>query len=92
MVNYIGIGGPSQIGNVKPLQAENSAKKTDEAKSVQFESTLQGVEALQSASSTMQTGRSEQVAALKAQVEAGTYQPNLEEVASSLLNFVVEEK
>lgn len=92
MVNYIGIGGPGHIGSVKPLQAGNTAKKTDEAKSVQFESTLQNVEATQNASSSTQTIRSEKTAALKSQVEAGTYQPNLEEVASSLLNFVVEEK
>ena len=91
MINYIGIGGPSHIVSVKSLQAGNSAKTTDEAKSVQFESTLQDVEALQDASSTAQTARSEKVAALKFQVEAGNYQPNMDEVASSLLNFVVEE-
>lgn len=92
MVNYIGIGGPSQLGNIKHAQTGNSAKKTDEAKSVQFESTLQNVEATQSASSVAQTSRSEKAAALKSQIEAGTYRPNMEEVASSLLNFVVEEK
>lgn len=92
MVNYIGIGGSSHIGSVKPLQTGNSATKTNEAKSVQFESTLQNVEAVQNATSTAQTTRLEKTAALKSQVEAGTYQPNLEDVAFSLLNFVVEEK
>lgn len=92
MVNYIGIGGPSHIGNVKPLQTESTAKKTDEAKSMQFESTLQNVEAMQNTSSTAQTTRSEKAAALKSQIEAGLYQPIMEDVAFSLLNYVAEEK
>ena len=40
----------------------------------------------------MQTQRNERVQELKAQIADGSYQPDLNKVASSLMQFLLEEK
>lgn len=92
MVNYIGIGGPGQIGNIRKSQENSGSQKTDEAKGVQFQSTLQEAQAAGEASSTQDVERAAKIAELKAQVAQGSYQPDMQKVSSSLLQFIVEGK
>lgn len=92
MVNYIGIGGPGQIGNIRKNQQATESQKTDEAKGVQFQSTLQKTQTAGEAVSTQDTKRAARIAELKAQVAQGSYQPDMQKVSSSLLQFLVEGK
>ncbi len=94
-VDFFGVGGPGQIGDVKKSQKTQSGKKADAKQNpdqVQFSSVLQDVNKAKEAESTMSTERAAKVAALKAQVAEGSYKPDLKKVASSLLQFIVEEK
>ncbi len=94
-VDFFGVGGPGQIGDVKKTQKTQAGKKADSKQNpdqVQFSSVLQDVNKAKEAESTMSTERAERVAALKAQVAEGSYKPDLKKVASSLLQFIVEEK
>lgn len=91
-VEFLGVGGPGQIGNLK-----KSDKTTSESKgissgedTVQFSSVLQEVNKAQAASPTAETGRAEKVQELKAQIQNGSYEPDLQKVSSSLLQFLVE--
>ena len=90
MVNYIGIGGPGQIGNIRKSQPSQETAKTDEAKGVQFQSALQNAQSTSSMSGTEDTARAEKIAELKAQVSEGSYQPDMQKVSTSLLQFLVE--
>ncbi len=93
-VNFIGIGGPGQIGDLKKSQPSKATNKNDGVQSkdqVQFSSVLQDVNKANSTSSTQDAERAARVAELKAQIAEGSYQPNLNKVASSLLKFIVEE-
>jgi len=87
----MGIGGPGQIGNLQKTDKPtvNKAEKTD---SVQFYSVLQDVRNAQSASEIASTERATKVQQLQAQVADGSYKPDLQKVASSLLQFLIEEK
>lgn len=93
-VEFLGVGGLGQIGSIKksgksPGDGQvGSAKETDQ---VQFSSVLQDVNKAQ-ASGAENVERSERVAELKEQVSNGSYQPDLNKVASSLLQFLMEEK
>ncbi len=94
-VDFFGVGGPGQIGDLKKTQKTQTGKKADSKQNpdqVQFSSVLQDVNKAKEAESTMSTERAERVAALKAQVADGSYKPDLKKVASSLLQFIVEEK
>ncbi len=90
----MGIGGPNQIGNLQQTGKSQAGKasKGDNSDSVQFSSVLQDVHKAQSASSASSTERAARVQELKAQVAEGSYKPDLEKVASSLLEFLIEEK
>ena len=90
MVNYIGIGGPGQIGNINKIQPTKEAVKTDEAKAVQFQSALQNAQSVGSTGGTQDAARAEKIAELKAQVSEGSYQPDMQKVSASLLQFLVE--
>mgnify|MGYP003572958278 CR=1 FL=1 len=92
MVNYIGIGGPGQIGGIRKNQQTTESQKTNEAKGVQFQSTLQEAQAAGEASSTQDVERAVKIAELKAQVAQGSYEPDMQKVSSSLLQFLVEGK
>jgi len=93
-IEFRGVGGLGQIGNIKnsgKAQAEakpGAAKGKDE---VQFSSVLQDVNKAQSGSDE-NTDRAERVAELKQQVANGSYEPNLNKVASNLLQFLMEAK
>lgn len=93
-IDYIGAGGPGQIGNLKKSPKVQADKKAEGAKSdkVEFSSVLQNVNKVQSSSGTSDTERAEKIAELKAQIKDGSYQPDLNKVSASLLQFLVESK
>ena len=94
-VDFFGVGGPGQIGDLKKAQKNQAGKKAEAKQNpdqVQFSSVLQDVNKAKEVESTMSAERAAKVAALKAQVADGSYKPDLKKVASSLLQFIVEEK
>ncbi len=58
---------------------------------VDFSSALQEASKAQESSSMQETARAERIQALKSQIENGTYLPDLEKVASSLLPFIMKD-
>jgi negative regulator of flagellin synthesis FlgM len=94
-VDFFGIGGPGQIGDLKKTQKGQQANKTGASKKtdqVQFSDVLQDVNKAKQSESTMSAERAARVQELKAQIADGSYKPDLQKVASSLLQFIVEEK
>lgn len=94
-VDFFGVGGPGQIGDIKKTQSNQPGKKTQSkqgADQVQFSDVLQDVHKAKGTNSDMNTERAERVQNLKAQIAEGSYKPDLQKVATSLLQFIVEEK
>ena len=93
-VEFFGVGGPGQIGGIKKTQVTQTAKKAEgmPADKVQFSSVLQDVHKAQTMRGASSTERAERVQELKAQIAEGTYEPDLQKVATSLLQFLVEGK
>lgn len=94
-IEFFGVGGLGQIGAMKKTEKTQAVNKSGEGKGkdqVQFSSVLQDVQKAQTSSSTMQTQRNERVQELKAQIADGSYHPDLDKVATSLLQFMIEEK
>ena len=90
----IGGKGFGPIGNINNAGKAGAAKKSAEtAKTdrVDFSSALQNASKAQAASSTQETAQAEKLQALKGQIESGTYKPDLNKVASSLLPFMLSE-
>ncbi len=87
--------GFAPLGSVGYTAKSGTAKKTDAgAKAgdrVDFSSALQEATKAQESSSMQETARAEKIQALKSQIENGTYQPDLEKVASSLLPFIMKD-
>lgn len=93
-VEFFGIGGPGQIGNLKKsqkIQADKKAAGTAEDK-VQFSSVLQDVNKAKATSQSGDAARTERIQELKAQIKEGSYEPDLKKVSASLLQFLVEGK
>ncbi len=93
-VEFFGVSGPGQIGSIKKstqAQAETKTGSAQASDQVQFSSVLQDVNKAQG-SSDGNSERAERVAELKAQVAEGSYKPDLNKVASNLLQFLMEEK
>ncbi len=93
-VEFRGIGGLGQIGSINKTgnsQAGSKTSSTQKNDQVQFSSILQGVNNAQ-AGANANSSRAERVAELKEQVANGSYEPDLNKVASSLLQFLMEEK
>ncbi len=93
-VEFFGVGGPGQIGSIKKSDKAQTDKKAGSAQAgdqVQFSSVLQDVNKAQG-SSEESSERAERVAELKAQVADGSYKPDLNKVASNLLQFLMEDK
>jgi negative regulator of flagellin synthesis FlgM len=91
-VEFFGVGGPNQIGNLKKsqnAQVDKTTKPTGEDK-VQFSSVLQDVHKAQSTSKTGNSERTERIQEIKAQIAEGSYEPDLKKVSASLLQFLVE--
>lgn len=83
------IGGLNKSRKVETSKAEAGKAPTDR---VNFSSVLQEVNKTRETSTTANVERAQKVAALKAQVQNGSYRPDLEKVASSLLAFLSNEK
>jgi len=82
------------LGTVnRPWKAGAGRKSGEAGKAdrVDFSSALQQASKAQAPSATQETARAEKLQALKAQIENGTYQPDLEKVASSLLPFILKD-
>ena len=93
-VEFRGVGGLGQIGSIKKsgkAEAETKTGSAQEADQVQFSSVLQDVSKAQSGGDE-NIDRAERVAELKQQVANGSYEPDLNKVASNLLQFLMEEK
>ena len=93
-VEFRGVAGLVQIGNIKKSgksQSDAKTGSTQENDKVQFSSVLQNVSKAQ-AGGDENVERAERVAELKQQVASGSYQPDLNKVASSLLQFLMEGK
>ncbi len=93
-VKFYGVGGVSQIGNIRKTgnaQATNKSSAGSGTDQVQFSSVLKDVSQANAAGSPEDTARAERVQDLKAQVANGSYQPDLNKVASNLLQFLMEE-
>lgn len=90
----IGGKGFGPLGNLDRTGKTGMAKKNDATKAsdrVDFSSALQNATRTQAVTATQETARAEKLQALKAQIENGTYQPDLNKVASSLLPFLMQE-
>ncbi len=93
-VEFFGVGGPGQIGNLKKsqnAQVDKAGKATGEDK-VQFSSVLQDVHKAQNSGKTENSQRTERIQEIKAQIADGSYEPDLQKVSASLLQFLVEDK
>ena len=94
MVDKINGKGFGPLGNVSRAGKTGSAKKADSSTKtdrVDFSTALQQASKTQGASSTQAAARAEKLQALKAQIESGTYQPDLEKVAGSVLPFILKD-
>jgi len=92
-VEFLGVGGLGQIGAMKKAEKSQAGKKPEsQGDQVQFSSVLQDVQKAQTTSAATNSGRNERVQELKAQVADGSYQPDLNKVATSLMQFLLEER
>lgn len=83
----------AQIGGVNKTNRTGEAQKsgkTDNAQGASFSSALKGASEATSTSDVSKSERAARVEELKAKVANGTYEPDLDKVASSLLKFLVE--
>ena len=93
-VEFRGVAGLGQIGNIKKTGKSQSDAKAGSAQGsdqVQFSSVLQDVNKAQ-AGADENSDRAQRIAELKEQVANGSYEPDLNKVASSLLQFLMEDK
>ena len=82
------LGNIKQAGNASGAKKSGSGKATDR---VDFSSALQNASKAQETSATKETTRADKVQALKAQIENGTYAPDLNKVASSIMPFLMKD-
>jgi len=93
-VEFFGVRGFGQIGGVGKTTRSSEAQKSGKAEAKEeasFTSALQGANKMQAAGRAEESDRAAKVQALKEQVSNGSYEPDLDKVASSLLKFLVEE-
>jgi negative regulator of flagellin synthesis FlgM len=93
-VEFFGVGGPGQIGNLKKSQKTQPDKSVEGIgqDKVQFSSVLQDVNKAKATTESGDAARTERVQQLKAQIQDGSYEPDLKKVSASLLQFLVEGK
>lgn len=93
-VEFFGIGGPGQIGSLKKAQKIQADKKTEGAgeDKVQFSSVLQDVNRAKAATPGDDVERAARIKELQAQIKEGSYEPDLQKVSASLLQFLVENR
>ncbi len=83
------VGGLSTPRKTESTKTEAGKTSTDR---VDFSSILQDVSKAKETSAAPDAERAQKVADLKAQVQDGSYRPDLEKVADSLLSFIATEK
>ncbi|THB72099.1 MAG: flagellar biosynthesis anti-sigma factor FlgM [Desulfobulbaceae bacterium] len=91
-IEFFGVGGPPNIGGVKK-GAKGEASKTDatgKSDQVEFSSVLQDVHKAKETGNPEEAARAARVQELKQQVASGSYEPDIQKVAGSLLQFLVE--
>ncbi|GAB6192648.1 flagellar biosynthesis anti-sigma factor FlgM [Desulfocastanea catecholica] len=93
-VEFFGVGGPGQIGNLKQTPKVQADKKAEGAAQdkVQFSSVLQDVNKAKATTQSGDAERTERIQQLKAQIKDDSYEPDLKKVSASLLQFLVEGK
>jgi len=83
-----------------PIGGPNKPRKTDTGKveagktsadRVNFSTVLQDVAKAKETNAMQSSERAQKVAALKSQISSGSYRPDLEKVAESLLKFMGKE-
>ncbi|NOQ45271.1 MAG: flagellar biosynthesis anti-sigma factor FlgM [Desulfobulbaceae bacterium] len=93
-VEFFGVQGFGQVGGIgksnRPGDVQKSGK-TASKEEASFSSALQGANEMQATGQVENAERAARVQALKEQVANGSYEPDLHDVASSLLKFLVEE-
>jgi len=89
-IEFKGIGGVGPAHGLVPVNKTFDKKAEENAvgDKVVFSDILQEVNRAQEGRMVSDSGRAEKVAALKAQVASGSYQPDLDKVASSLVQFL----
>ena len=76
------LSAPRKAAGIKPGDAKSPADRVD------FSAVLQEVSKTQVVQETAGAGRAQKLAALREQVANGTYRPDLEKVADSLVKFM----
>ena len=90
-VEFFGVNGFGRIGTTSKIDRSAKTGKTEDCKN-SFVSTMQLAGSNQGVTDAADTSRSEKIQNIKEQVANGSYQPDLHQVASSLLKFLVEER
>jgi negative regulator of flagellin synthesis FlgM len=93
MVDKInGNSGFGPLGNASRTTKKSAAGSASASKSdsIDFSSALQSATKTQGTTATQDSARAEKIQALKAQIQDGTYKPDLEKVAASVLPFLVK--
>ncbi len=85
-----GFGPLDSVKRSKPAAAQKAGGNGGSDR-VDFSSVLQDASKANATASTQDAARAEKLQALKAQIQNGTYQPDLEKVASSLLPFILKD-
>ena len=93
-IEFFGVGGPPNVGGIKKSQNAETSKTADSSKSdqVEFSSVLKGVNETNAGQNAEAAERAARVQELKEQVASGSYEPDIQKVATSLLQFLVEHK
>jgi len=78
------LSAPRKAVNVKPGSAKSPVDRVD------FSTVLQEVSKSQGVQESAAAARTQRLAALREQVANGTYRPDLEQVAASLVNFMAD--
>jgi len=91
-VNFFSIpGGPSGTKGAQQTTGAQKSAKAEAKESAKFSSTLETATASTAAKETQDTERSARVNELKAQIQNGSYNPDLTKVASALLNHMSQQ-
>ena len=93
-IEFFGVGGPPNVGGIKKSPKAETGKTAGSSKSdqVEFSSVLKGVNQSNTNQSAEAAQRAARVDELKQQVASGSYQPDIQKVATSLLQFLVENR
>jgi len=89
-VEFFGIPGLGPLGAGRKVERPGAAEQNAKAGEAKFSSTLAGLGQAQEAREAQSSERAAKIEALRQQIANGTYEPDLEKVASSLLKFLVE--